>query len=68
MKLKYIQRLNTKISVIPMLAVMAVLLAGGAVLYFLGQDYLSKDVLGLHVSGITSEKKLATKSVHSKSH
>lgn len=59
MKIKYFQKLTTKASVLPMLLVMAVFIAGGAALYYYGHQYLSKDVLGLHISGTVFEKKLA---------
>ena len=59
MKIKYFQKLTTKLSVLPMLFVMAVFIAGGAGLYFYGHQYLLKYVLGLYVSGMVSEKKIA---------
>ena len=59
MKVKYFQKLTTKLSVLPMLLVTALLITGGAGLYFYGQQFLLRDVLSPYVSGMVSEKIIA---------
>lgn len=62
MKVKFFQRLNTRLSLIPLLLIFVFLIAAGIGFYFSGYAYLIKDFYRLHLINLSAEKKLAVDS------
>lgn len=59
MKVNFFQRLNTRISLFPMLILLVIFIAGGIGFYFFGYTQFLKDTHKAHLITISSEKKIA---------
>jgi signal transduction histidine kinase len=59
MKVKFFQRLSTRISVLPMLFVLSVLIAGGALFYISGYRHMLGELPKQHLMGASSGKRLS---------
>ncbi len=62
MKVKFFQRLNTRLSLIPLLLISVFLIAAGIGFYFSGYAHIIKDFYRLHLINLSAEKKLAVDS------
>lgn len=59
MKIRFFQRLNTRLSLIPLFLILIFLIAAGISFYFFGYAHFIKDFHKLRLINLSSEKKLA---------
>lgn len=58
MKVRFFQRLNTRLSLFPLFIILIVFIAGGIGFYIFGYSHFLKDFHKLHLINISSDKKL----------
>jgi signal transduction histidine kinase len=58
MKVKFFQRLNTRLSLFPLFIIMVIFIAGGIGFYVFGYLHFLKDFHKLHLINLSSDKKL----------
>ncbi|BCB96672.1 hypothetical protein JZK55_15940 [Dissulfurispira thermophila] len=59
MKVKFFQRLNTRLSLLPLFIVLAIFIAGGIGFYIFGYSHFLRDFHKLHIINLTSDRKIA---------
>ena len=58
MKVRFFQRLNTRLSLLPILIILAIFIAAGIGFYFFGYSHFLKDFHKFHLINLLSEKRL----------
>lgn len=58
MKVRFFQRLNTRLSLFPLFIILVVFIAGGIGFYIFGYSHFLKDFHKLHLINLSSDKKL----------